>query len=94
MDTKEKEVKQTLESIDGISPANANPFLYDKIMHRMQSAKQVSILRPVVIGWGTALIVLLVGINVFSLAHYSKKSQQVEARSAFSSEYFSYITNY
>ncbi len=95
MEPTESKVKETMESIDGMSRANANPFLYDKIMHRMQAAKQTRILRPAAIGLAMAFIVLLIGLNLITLVHYNKTSAtQVDGTSLVKSEYFSYLNNF
>lgn len=96
MEPKENLIKQTIESIYGISQAKANPFLYDKIMHRMQSAGEQRItLRPSVIRLALAFAVILIGLNVFSLISYNRsESKQSVSVSSVNSEYFSYLNNY
>ena len=95
MEPKEKLINDTMESIDGISRASANPFLYDKIINRMNNATKSNVLKPATIGWAMAFILLLVGLNILSITHYNKSgASQVDGSSLVSNEYFSYLNNY
>ncbi len=95
MEPKENFIKETLESIDGIGRAGANPFLYDKIMNRMQRAGEGRIMQPAVMRWAMVLGIVLVCLNVLSVMQYCKSSHSSSKNeSAFVSEYFSYINNY
>ena len=96
METKEKWVKETMESIDHIGRAEANPFLYDKVMHRTQSTgKRGMTFTPATIRWAVICTVLLVGLNVFSILHSSKESNSSRrTTNVFASEYFSYMNNF
>ncbi|HXP50148.1 MAG TPA: hypothetical protein VN922_09355 [Bacteroidia bacterium] len=95
MEPKEKLIKETIESIDGISRANANPFLYDKIINRMNSKAGSNVLKPATIGWAMAFMVVLIGLNILTITHYNKSgSSQADGSSLVSKEYFSYLNNY
>jgi hypothetical protein len=95
MEPKEKLIKETMESIDGIGRASTNPFLYDKIMNRMNSVTKGSILRPATIGWAMAFMAILVGLNILTITHYNKQSSsQVDGSGLVNKEYFSYLNNY
>ncbi|HXB12527.1 MAG TPA: hypothetical protein VNZ45_11105 [Bacteroidia bacterium] len=95
MEPKESLIKETLESIDGIGRAAANPFLYDKIMDRMQRVGEGKTLQPAVMRWAMVLGIALICLNVLSVLQYHKSSQSPSKNeSAFASEYFSYINNY
>lgn len=92
MEPKENNINETLESLEGISRAQANPYLFQKVMNRMENmGKQV--VTPVTIRWALATLALLVGINVFSILHNHKTSSSYKGTKAFQSEYFSYINN-
>lgn len=94
MEPIEDNIKHTLESINGISRARANPFLYDKVIHRMQtSSEQGFVLNPATIRLAIAFTVILVGLNVFSLINYNKSTADSPAK-AFGREYFTYMNNY
>jgi hypothetical protein len=95
METKETCVKETMESIDNIGRAEANPFLYDKIMSRMQSAaNRDKFLNPATIRWALICTALLIGLNVLSLLHSGKENNISKgAAGAFATEYFSYMNN-
>lgn len=95
METKEKWVKETMESIDSIGRAEANPFLYDKIMSRMQLvASRDTYLNPATIRWALICTALLIGLNVLSILHSGKENNiSKRAVGAFANEYFSYMNN-
>jgi hypothetical protein len=95
MEPKESFIKETLESIDGIGRAGANPFLYDKIVNRMKRIEEGRILHPAIMRWAMVLGIALICLNVLSVMQYHKSSNSsVKNESAFASEYFSYINNY
>lgn len=94
MEPIEDKIKHTLESLNGISRAKANPFLYDKVMHRMQAgSEQGFTLKPATIKLAIAFTVILVGLNVFSLINYNKSTADSSAK-AFGREYFTYMNNF
>jgi hypothetical protein len=93
MDTKEKRIEETLQSIDGLGRANANPFLFQKVMNRMGAAESKTP-RPAVISWSVALAVILIALNMVSLLHYTKEEKKTEAsETTFAQDYFSYLNN-
>lgn len=92
MEPKETIVNETLDSLEGISSAKANPYLFQKVMNRMENmGKQV--VTPATIRWALGTLALLVGVNVFSILHSHKTSTSYNGNKAFQSEYFSYINN-
>ena len=38
MNTKEKWIKETEDSLNGLIPAQGNPYLFSKILHRLQES--------------------------------------------------------
>jgi hypothetical protein len=96
METKEKWVKEIMESIDNVGRAEANPFLYDKVMYRMQSAANIdTFLKPTTVRWALLSTALLIGLNVLSLLHSGKENNPSKgAAGAFATEYFSYMNNF
>ena len=67
MKTVPEKVEETLHSLDGMQGAEANPFLYSKILNRLQRATS-----PVQQQWAWRLVMAL-GIvavaNIFTLFH-------------------------
>ena len=94
MEPKESLVKETLESIDGITSAKANPFLYDKILHRMQNPIQGRAFKPATVRLAITFVTVLIGLNVFSLLHYTKSTNEQVTGNPVSTEYFSYLNNF
>jgi hypothetical protein len=90
-----KKVEETLASFDGIRRAEANPFIYERIVQRMQSSKEsISAITPVMKWRLAAFAILLVGLNIFSLLHYKKNQKGVlPNQQPFATEYFSYIND-
>ncbi len=94
MEPKESLVKETLESIDGINSAKANPFLFDKVMHRMQGRTEGRVFKPATVRLAIAFVAVLVGLNVFSLLHYTRSTKEQVSSNPVSTEYFSYLNNF
>lgn len=69
----QKQVEETLNSLDGMQRAEANPFLYSKIKSRLQSAKEIV---PQQLAWRMiAALVVVALLNVFTLRHFSEKTE-------------------
>jgi hypothetical protein len=70
----ESEVSKTLESLDNIQKASPKPFLYIRIMARMEKAKEVSSgayeLKPVYLRIALASLAVLIVFNVFTVTLY------------------------
>jgi len=96
MDTKEKWINETLESIEGMNRAGANPFLFEKVMNRMNAVDSAPVLKPATLRWAISLTLLLVALNIAGLLHYNNSAQKTAGanENGFAQEYFSYITNY
>ena len=92
MDPKETEINKTLDSLERISRAQANPYLFQKVMNRMEDMGR-QVVTPVTIRWALATLALLIGINVLSILHSNKSANSYNGTKAFQSEYFSYINN-
>ncbi len=95
MNTKEKQIQETLESIDSISRAEVPFDLGNKILQRVQKQNgKISLIKTKMIWRAAACVVVLVGMNIFSLVHFSKsKVESLENSNPIATEYFSYITN-
>jgi len=64
----EQEIDLMLQSLDGIKPAEANPFLYEKIMNRMNTRKRERFIVRYKYAFVSLLIIL---INVLTLTYFS-----------------------
>jgi len=74
-----KLIDETLRSLDGMKPAEPNPFLFSKIRQRINdssksgSVKKIS-LKP---AWGLAIVfIILFIINVVTIINYSNNTTQ------------------
>jgi hypothetical protein len=96
MEHKEKWINETLESIDGIHQAEANPFLYDKVLNQLNKQKsKPDLIQLRVLYRLAACIVVFIGLNIFTILHFNKSSvvSAQDNKSAFAKEYFSYLDN-
>ncbi len=93
MEPTKNHIQQTMESLDGMAQATANPFLFDKVMNRMRNAGQSQMVKPATLRMAFAIAVVVIGVNVFSLLHFNSNSSTGQSN-AFQKEYFSYITNF
>lgn len=93
MEPTKNHIQQTMESLDGMAQATANPFLFDKVMNRMRNVGQGQLVKPATLRVAFAIAVVVIGVNVFSLLHFSSSSSASQSN-AFQKEYFSYITNF
>lgn len=95
MEAKEKWISETIESIDSIQKAEANHFLYDKVIHRLNSQSlETNFIKPKAIYRLAACIVLFIGFNVFTILHFNSSVVTSQNNSSvFANEYFSFINN-
>ena len=84
-----------MESIDSINRAEPSFALQHRILERVKTpnGKIISIQTKMI--WrAAACVVVLVGMNIFSLVHFNKsKNTSSENANTIATEYFSYITN-
>jgi hypothetical protein len=69
-----KKIEETFSSLDGMQRAEANPFLYGKIRHRLEGVKE---LVPKQLAWRMVIALVIVAvINAFTFFHFNsgKKS--------------------
>ncbi len=95
MKAKVERVREAMESIDTIQSAESNPFLYEKIMHRLQNAARViDIIQPKTLWRIAACILFLVVLNIFSVIHFRKAAENSYSNyNPVGNEYFSYMKN-
>ncbi|MEO8148006.1 MAG: hypothetical protein ABI723_10235 [Bacteroidia bacterium] len=93
MNSKEKLIEETLQSIENIKRATVSPELYELVMERLknQKARIVSIKSQTM--WrAAACIAVLVGLNIFTLIQNKKSdSTPPDNSNSFAQEYFSYL---
>jgi hypothetical protein len=89
-----KLIDETLNSLDGIEPVEANSFLFGKIRNRMQMDAHEQVARIKTLSRLSAALLLFIGLNVGSyyfLSGSSPKPQNVQQKTtpaqAFASEY-------
>jgi hypothetical protein len=76
----QKEIEQTLQSLDGVQRATANPFLFTRIKARMQKQSNTwdrvysFVARPVV---AIAVLVLVMAVNGWSFYGNTGTPQEV-----------------
>lgn len=73
-----QKIEETLNSLDGLQRAGANPFLYGKIRERMKGLKEIV---PQQLAWRMVIALAIVAvINVFSVFHFNagKKNNGAE----------------
>lgn len=72
----QKEIEDTLSSIDSIKRVDANPYLFSKIKERLETKHEtkmtVGFLSP---QWIFGLLGLLFIVNVYSVINYLDKAQ-------------------
>ncbi len=69
MKTVPEKVAETLHSLDGLQQVEANPFLYSKILNRLQQVNNPVQQQWV---WRLAMVLSIVAIaNIFTLFHYT-----------------------
>lgn len=71
---------QALTSLDNLQPVEANPFLYQKIKHRMVQSRQAAARHAGLMVRLSAALLLFLCINVASFYFFSKKQQPVKAK--------------
>ena len=69
-------IDDTINSLNGINRAEANPFLYSKIMNRMQTVNEFV---PKKLAWRMVMALAVVAlVNVFTISHFTSSSSKTE----------------
>ena len=89
------QIQQTMESIDSINRAELSFDLQNKILARILSPNgKIISLQTKLIWRAAACVVVLIGMNIFSIVHFNKsKTVSSEISNPIATEYFSYMTN-
>ena len=83
-----EEVEQAMQSLDGLQPATANPFLYTRIMQRMKNRVQDKTYGSQMFRLAMVLLIFI-AINVFTYDKFagSNTSDNKTGVEAFASDY-------
>jgi hypothetical protein len=68
----DEQIDKTLSSLDGMQRAQANPFLYQRIRQRLDTARSGTRIAPALAWRLAAACLLLLGLNVISLVRYHR----------------------
>jgi hypothetical protein len=71
MNSKEKWIKETEDSLNGMIPAQANPYLFSKILHRMQESRLEK--TPLKLMWIALSSLLILAILNFAILKEVKR---------------------
>lgn len=86
----DEQIDKTLNSLDGIRRAQANPFLYQRIRQRMDTARSEIRIKPALAWRMAAACLLLAALNVISWGRLNNR-EQAGSTSAFQQIYGEYI---
>lgn len=101
----EEQINLTLQSTEGMHRAKANPFLYEKVMARInESARKPETIRNPLLNLKYAfLIIVFIVLNIFTIAKFSgentppenrsKTSTTISPKEMFTKEYFESSSN-
>jgi len=88
----EEDVQKTLHSLDNIQKASPKPFLYTRIMARMERSKASTSnafeLKPAYRRITIAAFVILVAINIFTATFYLGYTSETASESSQEEIYF------
>jgi hypothetical protein len=85
----ENKVEQALASIDGITRAKSNPFLYTRVMSSLKDndRREWGVFNRPVIAFATVLLIILMNSLVFFQSSYSPPAAAQEDEQIFVKEY-------
>jgi hypothetical protein len=83
----QKKIEETLNSLDGLQRAEANPFLAARIRHRLSETGQKSIL-PAQWSWRLAVIMVIFALlNIITIRSVMNDKKENSGASAVASDY-------
>ena len=83
----EKKIEETLNSLDGLQRAEANPFLPAKIRHRLREADQSPIL-PAQWSWRlVAVMIVFVVLNIITVRSVMQDKKENSGASVVAKDY-------
>ena len=88
----EKEVDRTLDSLDGVERANANPFLFTRIVARLKEEKNLwvnalTFLSRPTIAFATILLAILINAILYFESRSESLQSAGEGEQVFANEY-------
>ena len=89
-------IEEILNSLDGIQRTEANPFLYEKVMARLEKGDAAVIsIAPRIIWQAAACFVVLISLNVLAWTRSTNHTEDMQAQknNPVVQEYFSYLNN-
>jgi hypothetical protein len=87
-----EQIDKTLSSLDGLQRAKANPFLYQKIRHRLDTRRSGNRIAPALAWRLAAACLLLLGINVLTWVRFHKV-EKASTQNPVQQIYSEYISN-
>lgn len=89
-----EEIEKTLNSLNDLQKADASPFLYEKVMARLEKGEAAVIsITPRLIWQVAAALALLVALNVFVLTRTAtNESKQTAENNPLATEYFAHLS--
>jgi hypothetical protein len=92
MQTKEQWISETMGSLDGLTPAESDPLLFDQISAKISTSAGKTVLPGSrMILRIAAGLVLLITLNILSLIYYTHSARSASDKNPLVNEYFSYI---
>jgi len=93
MESKENWIEETIDIVDALSPVEVPEGMDAKILARFSMKRQRMIEMSAISKWSIAASILfLIGINSYSVLHYSSEKEiKIGESNLLYTEYFSYI---
>ena len=88
MDKKDQLINETLISFEGIQKAEADPFLYEKVMNKIQLRKKEAVVYVKNYRWQLAALSFLLILNSYFLLKNDTSTTKQNSNSSFANEYF------
>lgn len=86
-------VEEVMQSLDGVQSAEANPFLYSKVMNRLQN-KNVSTRKFLRLSWELAFaMILFTGLNIAAFFYFKQDDTQNDDNGSITSLANEYTIN-
>jgi hypothetical protein len=86
-------VQEVMESLDGVQRAEANPFLYTKVMNRLQN-KSASTRKFLRLSWELAFaMILFTGLNIAAFFYFKQDDTQNDDNGSITSLANEYTIN-
>jgi hypothetical protein len=89
---KEKFIDETLNSLRGVRRAQADPFLYEKVLNRMQERSSEKTAAGFAFRWQVAALGLLLLLNAYTAFNGKASTEKTSSASVITNEYFSPVT--